>query len=151
MVSVAEISSIGETIKIHLPKSQQHKDCFGCHKNDSCTKCHSDKRMDRFDHEITTGWKLNKFHEKLACKKCHGSTSTFTKLNSECTSCHKDFIAGKFDHKITGIELTGSHKEADCSDCHQTKNFSNPVCTNCHDDKNYPKDLPGKLIKTSGK
>ena len=150
-VSVAEMNSIGETVKIHLPKAEQHKACFSCHKNDSCTKCHSDKKMERFDHAIAAGWKLNKFHEKLNCQKCHGNTTTFTKPNNECSSCHKDFVAGKFDHKITGIELTGSHKEADCTDCHQTKDFSNPVCTNCHDDKSFPKDAPGKLIKISHK
>ena len=145
------MTSLGETIKTHKPISEQHKECFNCHKNDPCTKCHSYKAMDRFSHKTASGWQLNKFHEKLECQKCHGNTTTFAKLNTDCTGCHKDFVAGKFEHKKTGIDLTGSHKEADCSDCHQTKDFSNPVCTNCHDDKSYPKDVPGKPIKILGK
>ena len=146
-LSVVEQTALGQYIKVKKSKEEHHKPCFSCHQNDDCTKCHLNKPMDRFDHGIASGWPLNKFHEKLECAKCHGNTTKFTKLNNDCTSCHKNFEAGKFDHRITGLELDDTHKEAGCTDCHQTKTFSKPVCTNCHEDKSFPKDKPGKLLK----
>jgi DnaJ-class molecular chaperone len=103
--------------------------------------------MEKFDHASSTGWALNKFHQKLECAKCHGNKTKFTKLNNDCLSCHKNFEDGTFNHKVTGLELDDIHKEAGCTDCHQTKNFSKPACTNCHEDKSFPKDKPGKLVK----
>jgi DnaJ-class molecular chaperone len=98
---------------------------------------------------MATGWPLNKFHDHLECSKCHGYKNEFVKLNNKCESCHPNFEPGKFDHSITGLELDENHKEASCTDCHQTKDFSNPTCTNCHDDKSYPKDKPGKFVKVT--
>jgi len=106
-----------------------------------------DKPMDKFDHAISTGWALNKFHIKLECQKCHGEVKNFKKLDNTCYNCHTNFETGKFDHKVTGLQLDEIHIEAGCEDCHQDKTFSKPVCTNCHEDKSFPKDKPGKLIK----
>ena len=142
---------LGEYIKVRRPKEEQHKPCFNCHQDDPCIKCHRNKEASIFNHNLSTGWPLNRFHEHLECTKCHGYNNEFVKLNNECKSCHPNFEPGKFDHSITGLQLDENHKEASCSDCHQMKDFSNPVCTNCHVDKNYPKDVPGRLIKKSGK
>jgi hypothetical protein len=150
-VSDGDESALGEYIKARRPKEQQHKPCFNCHQDDPCIKCHRNKEATRFNHSLATGWPLSRFHEQLECSKCHGYNNEFVKLNNECKSCHPNFAPGKFNHSITGLELDENHKEASCTDCHQTKDFSNPICTNCHDDKSYPKDKPGKQVKLSRK
>ena len=150
-VSVVEQAALGEYIKVKKSAEEHHKPCFSCHENDACSNCHLNKPMDKFNHAAASGWALNRFHEKLECKKCHGDSGKFAKLNNECLSCHSNFEQGKFDHNITGLALDDIHKEADCTDCHKAKDFSKPVCTNCHEDKSFPKDKPGKLIKVSRK
>jgi DnaJ-class molecular chaperone len=106
--------------------------------------------MEPFNHKISTGWALNKFHEDLECIKCHKS-GKFVKLDNSCTSCHSNFAAG-FDHSATGLKLDETHAELECSDCHSEKDFSKlPDCSNCHDDKSFPKDKPGKLFKITKK
>lgn len=142
----------GRSFKIHKTPDQHHKPCFTCHKNDDCNLCHLDKPAGPFNHEVRTGWALNKFHQKLSCTKCHTSTGMdthdeFTKLDNKCQSCHKNFTTGKFDHKITGLKLNDNHKDLDCSSCHEKEDFSkNPACVSCHDDKSFPKNLPGELV-----
>ena len=141
--------SDGMPIKIQKSKAEHHKPCFSCHQNDSCSLCHKDKESGPFNHLEVTGWALNRFHEKLSCEKCHGTSKKFVKLNNDCISCHTNFAPGKFDHKITGLKLDENHSELDCKECHQEKTFAKPVCTNCHDDKSFPKNKPGKLTPVS--
>ncbi len=137
-------------VKISKTDSDHHKPCFSCHENDDCTVCHKDKISGPFNHAKAAGWALNKFHGKLSCQKCHGSSNKFVKLNNSCISCHKNFKQGSFNHKVTGLQLNETHSSLDCSDCHEENNFSKkPACTNCHDDKSFPKDKPGTLVKTS--
>jgi len=147
-------------IKLVKSKTEHHQPCFKCHADDDCTKCHLGKAMDPFNHKISTGWALNKFHEKLECAKCHvvhpdkvgGSSNKFVKLNNNCTSCHSNFAAGSFNHSVTGLKLDETHAELECSDCHTENNFSKaPDCSNCHDDKSFPKDKPGSLVKITKK
>jgi hypothetical protein len=146
-----------KTISSNLPEkitkssSQHHQPCFKCHADDKCSDCHLDKPMDPFDHKVSTGWALNRFHEKLECAKCH-SNNTFTKLNNSCVSCHKNFVAGSFNHSVTDLKLDEIHADFECGDCHIEENFANkPDCSNCHDDKSYPKDKPGSTVKVSKK
>jgi hypothetical protein len=135
-------------VKISKSASQHHQPCFKCHAEDPCSKCHMDKQAAPFNHKISTGWALNRFHEKLQCAKCHGSSNKFAKLNNNCVSCHKDFVTGSFNHAKTGLKLDEIHAELDCTDCHAENKFSNkPDCSNCHDDKSYPKEKPGVNIK----
>ncbi len=134
--------------KITKTVSEHHQPCFKCHENDECTKCHMDKPAGEFNHKLSTGWALNRFHEKLECKKCHGANNKFVKLNNNCTSCHKEFTDGSFQHVKTGLKLNETHSELECEDCHLENNFANkPDCTNCHDDKSFPNDKPGTLVK----
>lgn len=124
-----------------------HKPCFTCHSNDKCTDCHSDKQKAAFDHAVSAGWALNKFHAKLSCQKCHSDGNKFKKLNTECTACHKNWDMKTFDHKKTGLALDETHSGNECSDCHIDKKFDKkPSCKNCHDDKSYPANKPGKLL-----
>ena len=108
------------------------------------------KEMQPFDHAVTAGWKLNKFHKDLECQKCHGNTNKFAKLDNTCTSCHKNFVAGKFKHEITGVKLSEVHAENDCGDCHINNNFAvEPSCDNCHEGFKFPAKVPGERVKVS--
>jgi hypothetical protein len=135
--------------KAAATEKEPHENCIGCHESDiddNCTKCHDTKERKPFDH-ANTGWPLNKYHKKLYCNECHGSTGVFKKLNKNCTSCHKNWTSGKFNHKVTGLVLDETHIENDCENCHLNRNFSKkPVCTECHDDMSYPANVPGKII-----
>jgi len=124
---------------------EKHKACFTCHKDDACAKCHRDSEMKPFDHALSTGWSLGRFHERTACSSCH--IGKITKLNRECSSCHKSWSPKNFNHSITGLSLSADHVSLECTDCHANKQFNKPVCTDCHDDKTYPKDLPGIRTK----
>lgn len=127
--------------------NELHKPCFTCHSNDNCTSCHSDKQKAAFDHSVSAGWPLNKFHAKLSCQKCHGNANKFKKLGRNCVSCHKNWNMKTFDHKKTGLQLDEVHKELECFDCHVDKTFTKkPSCKNCHEDKEYPANKPGKSL-----
>jgi hypothetical protein len=145
-----QVSSFSKPVKILKSKEEHHQPCFKCHAQDNCTKCHRDKPMGPFNHEISTGWALNRFHEKLDCIKCH-KNSKFVKQNNNCTSCHNNFAAG-FNHSVTGLKLDEIHIELECIDCHVENNFSKkPDCSNCHEDKSFPKDKPGNPVKVTKK
>ncbi len=147
----AKVVSTSIPEKITKSASEHHQPCFKCHENDECSKCHLDKPMEPFNHKVSTGWALNRFHEKLECVKCHGTGNQFTKLNNACVSCHKDFVAGEFKHERTGLKLDDIHTDFDCGDCHTSNNFSKTDCSGCHDDKSYPKDIPGTIVKLTKK
>lgn len=143
----SKAASSSMPVKISKSGKQHHQPCFKCHAEDPCQKCHMEKQAEPFNHKISTGWALNKFHIDLQCAKCHGGNK-FTRLNNSCTSCHKDFVAGSFNHAKTGLKLDEIHAELDCGDCHAENKFSNkPDCSSCHDDKSFPKDKPGVNIK----
>ena len=132
------------------PLIELHKKCSNCHNtesNNQCNKCHSDSERGRFNHKISTGFDLSKFHSKLTCIRCHTTKTKFTGLKNECSSCHGSWSSDNFDHKITGLILDELHGGFECSDCHKEPTFSKPDCSDCHDDLSYPKDKPGKLVR----
>jgi len=131
-------------VKDSDPMQAAHLGCFSCHAKDTCSSCHAGRPMDTFNHEKSTGWKLNRFHDALACQRCH-SGGKFVKLNSDCQQCHKDWQE-KFDHKKTGLVLDETHSGLGCGACHGDKDFTAPpACYGCHD-RAYPKDIPGHII-----
>jgi len=159
---IKNVQTISSDIPVKITKlgPQHHQPCFKCHANDECSNCHLDKPSGPFNHKISTGWALNRFHEKLECAKCHvehpdkvgRSNNKFIKLNNNCVSCHENFVAGAFNHSVTGLKLDETHTDFDCGDCHTENNFVNkPDCSSCHDDKSYPKDRPGSIVKISKK
>ncbi|MDD5207885.1 MAG: cytochrome c3 family protein [Elusimicrobiales bacterium] len=131
-------------VKDSDPMKASHMACFSCHAKDNCASCHSGKPMDTFNHEKSAGWRLNRFHNALACQRCH-TGGKFAKLNTDCQSCHKDW-QGKFEHKKTGLALDETHSGLGCDSCHGDKEFlAPPACSACHD-KSYPKDKPGHIV-----
>lgn len=146
-VGTAVNTQFQNPIKVSKSKAEHHKPCFSCHQDDKCSYCHKQNESGPFDHFAKTGWKLNKFHDNLACQKCHGNTNQFKKINNACISCHNNFKQGKFDHQIVGLKLDENHIDFECTECHQNSDFSKtPSCTNCHDDKSFPKERPGKAV-----
>lgn len=124
------------------------KTCITCHREDDCLFCHSTEEKPPFDHAISIGWELGKYHEKSSCQACHGPTKEFVLPSRTCTSCHIHWEVGSFEHRVTGLILNEDHEEFDCYDCHVDENFETlPTCDNCHEDITYPKFIPGKKTK----
>lgn len=141
-------SQIKKPANVKKSLTEQHKKCSSCHDvKSNCNMCHSNKEVKPFNHKISTGFDLSKFHSKLNCSRCHTTTAKFSGLNKDCASCHGTWNWDNFNHKKTGLVLNETHGELDCESCHKEKSYSNPTCTDCHDDLTYPKNLPGKLIK----
>lgn len=132
---------------------EQHKNCISCHEQDDCKTCHADKEKTQFNHAVSTGWALNKYHDQLSCQKCHGTSNKFSKLDNKCESCHKSFVSGTFDHKVTGLALDETHSSFECSDCHTENNFAKkPDCSNCHEPEyTFPQKKPGKVVNVGTK
>lgn len=133
-----------ESVKIKKSFEDHHKACITCHKGNNCQKCHKESVSTQFNHAQSSGWALKPYHSKLTCAQCHGSQTSFKKLDRNCTSCHKNFLTGNFDHKNAGLILSENHKEIECKSCHTNSDFAKtPTCATCHDDKSYPSQLPG--------
>jgi hypothetical protein len=140
-------------VKVKIVDSQKtfeehHKLCISCHgKQEDCSRCHSDKKLEPFEHAKNTGWALNKYHIKLACTKCHGNKMPYRRLDNRCINCHGDWSTENFKHSITGLKLDETHSEFGCEECHLNKNFAvKPSCAGCHENFAYPKQKPGKII-----
>ncbi|MFC2134980.1 cytochrome c3 family protein [Bacteroidota bacterium] len=128
---------------------QHHVVCSACHDtNSGCGDCHSDKEKAPFNHFASTGFNVNKFHGDLNCNDCHLTRGKFSGLAGNCADCHGEFSQENFDHEVTGLILSETHIEFDCSDCHSEPDFSKPACDNCHDeDITYPDYYPGELVE----
>ena len=136
-------------LKLESIKADIHDQCSNCHNTEEeCTKCHSNKVENRFDHFKTTGFSLSNYHNEIICRSCHKIPNKFSGLDKDCSSCHQN-DEGYFNHKITGLELDENHYDAECVDCHQNNDFSNnPNCSECHDEEiSFPRNLPGKRMK----
>lgn len=129
---------------------EHHAACASCHEVDqnntnNCIKCHTNEVQKPFDHKISTGFDLSKYHAKVSCNSCH-KNNEFKGLRSSCKSCH-NFNSDNFDHKITGFQIDDMHSFLDCGDCHKGANYNKPVCDDCHDGYTYPDLMPGEKIK----
>lgn len=126
---------------------QVHGMCDRCHGDQSCTKCHDSKERPPFSH-ASTGWELNRFHNKLDCRACHPTGQDIARLPRDCNSCHNGWNEGNFDHARTGLVLDETHRELACTDCHVERVFDkSPSCIDCHDeDWDYRKTPPGRKL-----
>lgn len=131
--------------KPHKSFEDHHDPCSSCHDIDNCQKCHKTEEMSPFDHAITTGFDIKKYHSKVNCENCH-KNNKYEGLNASCSSCHK-FNAGNFKHEVTGLKLDEMHSDLECSDCHKNNNFGKTDCSDCHDGFVYPSKKPGKIIR----
>lgn len=129
--------------------------CSDCHKDNhrgqlgnNCAKCHSplvpftSPRIDNLDH---SSFPLEGKHKTVPCRTCHlnnvykiGKKSCIdchqkddlhhASLGRDCGKCHRpEKGAPKFRHnQMTRFALTGAHRAAKCSLCHQPRIKKNP-------------------------
>jgi hypothetical protein len=142
------ISDKSRTVSDNKTFEEHHKRCMSCHtKDEQCSSCHSNTRLESFNHTVKTGWVLNEYHVKLSCVRCHGSKLPYKKVDNNCSSCHQGWNKQTFKHSVTGLQLNETHLDLGCEDCHLDRNFAvKPNCKNCHEDYSFPKQKPGKLI-----
>ena len=134
----------------HEHKKIEHTTtCCSCHQEENnCKFCHNDKEQPPFNHAVSTGWELNKYHINNACQDCHGPAKSFVKPSTVCVNCHIHWEEGSFNHKVTGLILSEDHEDNECGDCHIDMDFvQDPSCSECHDEISYPEAIPGKFIK----
>ena len=119
--------------------------CCSCHGERDCSFCHTDQVQPSFQHETSTGWSLEPYHDEVACSTCHGDPKSFKHPESTCVSCHIHWEVGSFDHAVTRITLDEDHIEEDCDSCHLDMDFTvAPSCDDCHDEPMFPERIPGK-------
>ncbi|MDH5546907.1 MAG: cytochrome C [Gammaproteobacteria bacterium] len=134
--------------KTDVHRGRMGTKCDKCHKEDAWGKI-------RFDHDKDTKFDLNGKHKSVACENCHVEDAYEVSLKKTCVSCHdvrdkhlrrfgkkcetchspRAWDKQKFEHETTGFELTGKHKDIDCSYCHVKtgKLYSLPAdCYSCH-------------------
>jgi hypothetical protein len=126
-----------------------------------CAVCHVEHRSreyplasawvtDSFKHEWT-GYALGRFHQKLACSKCHPKGRTYRSLRSraECVQCHKNFSPGVWEHRKTKCTPDALHANLECAACHINGwgPDKKPVCTGCHPNRGYkPKQICREVL-----
>lgn len=139
--------------------------CLSCHKDfhffgefrsprtktpNACLNCHTEtnwKEIRDFRHEVNTRYPLEGKHKKLACAKCHKTSSPpnqssryeFTELaEKNCATCHKNVHEKVFSAKASEIK---------CSDCHIVKDwklFDRHRARFVHDEKATRFQIDGK-------
>jgi hypothetical protein len=125
-----------------------------------CQRCHSvyASTWGGGDFSHPASFPLSGAHRALECTACH--SDGFTGAIADCYACHDDdYLAAddpdhlggdfpttcavchtttawepaQFDHGITGFALTGAHRGAECSACHQDGYVGTPSdCHACH-------------------
>lgn len=125
-----------------------------------CQDCHNniDWRQSKFDHGRETKFPLRGAHRQLVCADCHIKPVTVAlpgmacidchrqddphegSQGEDCASCHNEVAWNKntqFDHDFTNFPLLAKHKQAQCDDCHKSKNFAlaPTECVACHEEE----------------
>ena len=123
------------------------EDCRGCHTERAVPWSDARERMTKASHQ-TTGFRLDKPHNRTACKACHDPAKPYPERHSagghpraqkDCVVCHEDPHAGQFPgrgcldcHYDTAFKpsriaakqhasfypLNGAHAKTACADCH---------------------------------
>lgn len=138
---------------IILSQKSPHGDDFTM----ECSTCHStdswEIKNSNFDHG-STEFELLGQHKDVSCKSCHVSLK-FTNTEMDCQSCHTDIHQNSvgFDcqrchtsnswivtditeiHNMSRFPLLGSHRIADCNECHESNSLLNfkPLGVTCYD------------------
>ena len=129
------------------------------HNGTECETCHTSRAWTEtlFDHDRLTDFVLNGSHETVACGDCHVEPIFESSPGTQCHSCHLEdevhegqlgdqcdnchnetewLDAPLFDHDLASFPLLGAHDNAECDDCHETRQFADTAsdCVNCHRD-----------------
>ncbi|HYL93068.1 MAG TPA: hypothetical protein VEW69_07905 [Alphaproteobacteria bacterium] len=110
----------------------------GEHAKVACAKCH--KPIEPGQTPKYTGINF------ASCAACHADPHHGA-FQRDCASCHVTLgwkhlssagLSSQFDHDKTNYPLRGKHRALDCSTCHHSGNFKQPVahalCIDCHKD-----------------
>jgi len=141
-----------ECVACHL-EDDGHKG----HNGTECEACHTSTSWEEniFDHDRSTEFMLRASHREAACVDCHVDPVFEVKPGSNCASCHLDDDAhgGQvgdqcsdchdestwidrpfFDHGFTQFPLLGTHGNAECTECHESRRFhdADNNCFGCH-------------------
>ncbi|MBU1741949.1 MAG: hypothetical protein KKC37_10405 [Proteobacteria bacterium] len=128
-----------------------------------CADCHVEHRTRayplasawvdprRFNHRWT-GFVWGKFHQRLACDKCHLPGKPYRAVKPTCDGCHQDFTPGVWNHDKSRCRLDAVHAGLTCRACHVNKwgPGKKPSCVRCHPrDKYRPRRacLPGLTLR----
>jgi len=137
----------------------------GEHQNATCRACHVPERIAdalvRSFKEENGGLERTFLGLPNDCASCHEEDAPHREQFSgrACTDCHDESgweEADGFDHDLTEYRLTGAHRNADCSGCHETTSNGDSVpdfvqyegvrvgtCTQCHADQ-HAGSMPGR-------
>ena len=140
--------------------------CSNCHVDahagkygPSCESCHNVQsftvQFGEKVHELGY-FKLQGYHDQMACAECHRPETNLQGLGVQCNTCHEktDIHLGKmgpecgdchtqtawlpttFKHNTTGFRLSGAHRYVECSSCHVNQIYQGlPAdCYFCHSD-----------------
>ncbi len=143
---------------IVVPHDSFPADCMLCHQKGGWSNLRADFT---FDHEASTGVKLEGAHERAQCLRCHNDRGPVSLFSSQgCAGCHEDTHQGDFGnqcascheqdnwslrdelalHNRTRFPLVGSHAALQCTTCHPSGELGNwksldVACANCHLDQ----------------
>lgn len=114
---------------LELPSLASGGDCAACHQESDFRRLTGE-----FDHELWTGFALERGHQGLECSACHAayadpvaqgrSLGIVAELHPgdphSCQGCHADVHQGVFDQPQRPPSLAG---ETGCARCHGTADF----------------------------
>ena len=108
----------------------------GLHEKIVCNKCH--RTLTAIDSKAYVQYTNFPF---ASCLNCHQDPHRGA-FQGTCESCHTTMgwkvvrMSSSFDHNLTNFPLNGGHAKVECSKCHKTSNFKEPVahalCADCH-------------------
>lgn len=122
----------------------------GAHAEVDCRGCHAAENIAQPRRLIAAGKSLDRTFLGLEteCAACHADPHRGQFEGRECVACHElDAFdpASLFDHDTAAFELTGSHRDVACADCHREETddgvavtrfrpVAHAACTDCHRD-----------------
>ncbi len=114
-------------------------ECYDCHKNVKCEKCHDVNKPEKFEFK-----KPATPHE--TCAGCHDT-------ERKCELCHSAKAREKFDHyEQTGFSLAKYHEKLSCEKCHGKSKKVIKIderCNSCHKNwsfKNFNHSIVGVYL-----
>ncbi|MFO1054829.1 MAG: cytochrome c3 family protein [Planctomycetota bacterium] len=126
-----------------------------------CLQCHSITTWNNTHYVHPGSFALTGGHAGRRCSACHGTSGTYTSLDTNCVSCHQAdydrvtdpnhvtagfpqdctqchtttrWSGARFDHPAS-FPLTGGHSGHRCADCHGTSGVYtglDTACVSCH-------------------
>lgn len=121
----------GDRVPFHHKNhsARYESDCTACHKDQSCTGCHTQSHA---PHPMGSLDQVD-LHDK--CFECHQDDGGTSHASGDCDHCHGRAETDLFRHETTGWKLRAYHEDLGCRACHPPWNA--PIhlesrCESCH-------------------